>query len=69
MLCNNIRTEVRIVVNQGINVVHSIANRTFLLHCTARRAVAFALGFSVNAGCNFMLVGINNVLPCYKAEQ
>lgn len=57
------------MVNYRIDVVHSIANRTFLLQFGVRDAAAFALGFGGDAGDNFMLVGINNVLPGNKTEQ
>lgn len=56
------------MLNHRINVMHGIANRTFFLHGAARGAVLFALTFCGNTSNNFMLVGINYALPCYKTD-
>lgn len=69
MLCNNIRTEVRTLMDYRINMVHRITNRTFFLYRGARCAVGLIFSFYNDAGNNSMLVGINNVLPGYKTEQ
>ncbi|MDB5005568.1 MAG: hypothetical protein JWQ34_3793 [Mucilaginibacter sp.] len=68
MLCNNIRTKVSVLVNYSCGMMHSIAQRTFFLHYGARRYFGKSMGFGFAVGCNFMLMGINYILPRYKAD-
>lgn len=69
MLCNNIRTKVSVLVNYRGGMMHGIAQRTFFLHNSVRRHFGKSIGFGFAVGCNFMLVGINRILPRYKADQ
>lgn len=69
MLCNNIGIKVSNVVNYRVGMVHGIAYRALFLDHGARQAFRYAMRFRSMAGVNFMLVGINYVLPRYKADQ
>lgn len=69
MLCNNIGIKVSYLVNYRVCMVHSIAYRTFFLNYGTRQVLSYAMRFRTVACVNFMLVGINYVLPRYKADQ
>jgi hypothetical protein len=69
MLCNNISINVSNLVNYRVCVVHSVANRTFFLHYGMRKVFSGTMRFRTMTGINFMLVGINSILPRYKADQ
>jgi hypothetical protein len=69
MLCNNIRTKIRMMANYRSNVVHGITNGTFFLHNGVRSIVVANFSIGANVGNNFVPVGINNVLARYKTDQ
>ncbi|MDB4927364.1 MAG: hypothetical protein JWR23_3420 [Mucilaginibacter sp.] len=68
MICNNVRTNITVVVNYCICMLHSIAQCAFFLNYSVR-LIFSRLMCVAGPTCNYsVLMRINHILARYKTE-